>query len=319
MRTLVALLVRWSLALLLVHVAGSALGTASSPRPANPLNITVYHVVNTLFQQSLPAAEREWPVNMDTGDLGGDMYFDIGDSQMELLECARNSSGGLNYSASHLVKVNCEHDQNAEVWDRKHLALAELVIEVDRTAFRDGFGTGEFTSCDAQGRNHTMDCHCQNPANRSQTGNEFCDPFVGRFNLTNATGSPYGVWDHGNMKDPTRIDYWRYNVADLLGGHWYSTPETGLCGRPGSPCTWRVAEVVKKVSRTCHNEMMFDAVTEYANQVGGWAKACFNACPQPSNTSTAILQRTCIHTRHYWHKMIIIKIITSFLSHFHYH
>ena len=54
-------------------------------------------------------------------DLGGDMYFDIGWGQLELLECARNASGGLNYSKSRLVKVNCQHDQNAEVWDRKNL------------------------------------------------------------------------------------------------------------------------------------------------------------------------------------------------------
>ena len=90
----------------------------------------------------------------------------------------------------------------------------------------------------------------------------------------------------------------RYNVADLLGGHWFSTVETGLCPpgqRPGqqqqqqadgrvggrgggggeegggggggggdaallssdaapaaAACTWRVAQVVKKVSRNCH-------------------------------------------------------------------
>ena len=54
-------------------------------------------------------------------DLGGDMYFDIGWGQLELLECARNASGGLNYSKSRLVHYNCQHDQNAEVWDRKHL------------------------------------------------------------------------------------------------------------------------------------------------------------------------------------------------------
>lgn len=54
-------------------------------------------------------------------DLAGDMYFDIGWGQLEILECARNATGGLNYSKSRLVKVNCQHDQNAEVWDRKNL------------------------------------------------------------------------------------------------------------------------------------------------------------------------------------------------------
>ena len=36
-------------------------------------------------------------------------------------QVARNATGGLNYSKSRLVKVNCQHDQNAEVWDRDNL------------------------------------------------------------------------------------------------------------------------------------------------------------------------------------------------------
>ena len=67
-------------------------------RPAHPHNITVYHVVDTTFQQPPGSPEREWPIDMNTADLGGDMYFDIGWGQLELLECARNSSGGLNFS-----------------------------------------------------------------------------------------------------------------------------------------------------------------------------------------------------------------------------
>jgi hypothetical protein len=86
----------------------------------------------------------------------------------------------------------------------------------------------------------------------------------------------------------------RYNVADLLGGYWYSTTEVGWCGYeqgeelaaadppaiappvidppPGPPqpslaaaaavgdCTWRLVEVVKKVSRQCHDRAIFAAV-----------------------------------------------------------
>ena len=41
-------------------------------------------------------------------DLGGDMYFDIGRGQLELLECARNATGGLNYS-----KAACQSQLSA--------------------------------------------------------------------------------------------------------------------------------------------------------------------------------------------------------------
>jgi hypothetical protein len=178
------------------------------------------------------------------------------------LECARNASGALNYSKSRLVHVNCDHNQNAEVWDRGNLAISQLTIEVDSQRF------GGFIGCDAQGPNATMDCHCTSKDGErerenkngcqlfsfafvpslfwqiiavhmaTQTtaagfvasgkhGNEYCSSDVGRLNLTNPQGQPYGVWSHGKDKGLTPIDYWRYNIADLLGGHWYSTPSTG--------------------------------------------------------------------------------------------
>ena len=55
-----------------------------------------------------------------------------------------------------------------------------------------------------------MDCHCSG-ANATH-GNEFCSPNVGRLNLTNAEGQPYGVWSHGKNKGLTPIDYWRYII-----------------------------------------------------------------------------------------------------------
>jgi hypothetical protein len=94
-------------------------------RPANAVNVTVFHVVDTKYQKRL-GPEREWPINMNTADLGGDMYFDLGWGQLEVLECALP----LNYSRSRLVKVNCV--ENAEVWDRSHLAIAQLTLEVVR-------------------------------------------------------------------------------------------------------------------------------------------------------------------------------------------
>ena len=137
-------------------------------RPNNPTNITVFHVVDTSFQKR-SGAEREWPVNMNTADLGGDMYFDLGWGQLEVLECKKP----LNFSRSRLVKVNCQ--QNAEVWDRKKLAIAQLTLEVDGNF-------SKFIGCDAMGPNQSMDCHCGGGGNESYKHNARCAAGVGRRN-----------------------------------------------------------------------------------------------------------------------------------------
>ena len=72
------------------HDDGSA-----QPRPRNAKNITVFHVVDTRYQRGT-GLEREWPVDQNTADLGGDIYFDLGWGQIELLECKKP----LNYSRS---------------------------------------------------------------------------------------------------------------------------------------------------------------------------------------------------------------------------
>ena len=45
-----------------------SLSPSSTPsrRPANPRNLTVYHVVDTRFQPPIGSPEREWPIDMDT-------------------------------------------------------------------------------------------------------------------------------------------------------------------------------------------------------------------------------------------------------------
>ena len=58
--------------------------------------------------------------------------------QLEILECAKP----LNFSRSRLVETNCV--QNAEVWDRKNLAIAQLTLEVDSNY-------SKFIGCDAMG------------------------------------------------------------------------------------------------------------------------------------------------------------------------
>lgn len=41
-------------------------GAPQQRRPANPRNLTVYHVVDQRFQPPVGSPEREWPVDMNT-------------------------------------------------------------------------------------------------------------------------------------------------------------------------------------------------------------------------------------------------------------
>lgn len=54
--------------LLGVQVAGNTL-TTGSPRPLNATNITVYHVNQANWSVA--------PINMNTADVRGDIYFDL--------------------------------------------------------------------------------------------------------------------------------------------------------------------------------------------------------------------------------------------------
>ena len=64
-------------------LAGAGAGTVA--------NITVYHVVDTTFQKK-NGAHHEWPTNMNTADLGGDMYF---------------VSGAMHMASTGLVRGQC--------------------------------------------------------------------------------------------------------------------------------------------------------------------------------------------------------------------
>jgi hypothetical protein len=74
-----------------------------------------------------------------------------------------------------------------------------------------------------------------------------------------------------------------------MGGFWYSMTDIGACPalHTDQPCTWRVAEVHKRVHKTCSDELINMAVYNH-NQ------SCFNQCPQPHNSST-----TCFSTCFY--------------------
>ena len=60
----------------------------------------------------------------------------------------------------------------------------------------------------------------------------------------------------------TEISAWHDNVMNKVGGLWYSTQLPGYCDdkSPGAPtsgsCFWRVAEVIKKIPKSCSKKGM---------------------------------------------------------------
>jgi hypothetical protein len=82
----------------------------------------------------------------------------------------------------------------------------------------------------------------------------------------------------------------RYNLAQRIGGQWWSTVGAvngvggGECTEgPAKPagCTWRLAETEKRVMKDCADNSMNAAVVK-----AGEAAGCLNKCPQPTNTSS---------------------------------
>ena len=75
------------------------------------------------------------------------------------------------------------------------------------------------------------------------------------------------------------FDYWNYNTAALLGtggagGRWFS-----LASKDEGKF-WRNATVVKAINSRCQAAGLDQAVQSRG-------KACFDACPQPTNSTSA--------------------------------
>lgn len=84
--------------------------------------------------------------------------------------------------------------------------------------------------------------------------------------------------------NPTDSPIFTYigKLAHLLGGNWYSTQAAGEC-KPGqaigSGCWWRLIREVRNVNATCVNGRV-------VNRVIASRPACWQGCPQPTNTSS---------------------------------
>ena len=193
--------------------------------PTQQQDLTVFHVNPAHY----PAA----PLNMDTGDALGDLYFDLR-SVVTPIECAHPSPE---------TGRDCDNQEVVA----NDLVITKLVLSV--TEF------GEYGRCNicVNGTDHHGNNSCTNGAYWCSCGDygksEQCGPAVGRMNLTDQYakrqcrhGSP--AWE-----------CWKDATAQKTGGVWYSTVSAGYCGDGSGPappgCTWSVKQVVKVVNKSC--------------------------------------------------------------------
>ena len=240
------------------------LASASALRinPAHAKNITVYHVN--------PHKYGAKPINMDTGDATGDLFFDLFEVIIAPLACPHGAASGHGCTNPEAVSPD--------------LMVNKLILEVD-----DRFS--DYAKCnigingtDQRGhacKDDTYCCFCEAERHEDKP----CEATLGREELYNSFGGG-GRSNHSSFCRPWSkpSDCYRANSAQKLTaqnpGFWYSSLASGYCGNASSPCTWRVAAVEKIVTRQCHSKV-FGAVVEAT------APACFDGCgTQKTNTSS---------------------------------
>ena len=229
--------------------------------------LTVYHVN--------PLHEGVVPVNMDTADLRGDMFFDF-KSKVLPIECASNNTGGPG--------SDCTNQEIIDV----DLVISKLILSV-----KGEFGEyGRCNACNASDIDplSRLPCHGQNYlcscGEYPQMHDCNSQKAVGAANLTQSSGryDPC-TWD-------TWIQYpwvcWGHKISNKTAGPgknmWYSSTAAGWCDAPGaSPatCTWS-AKVLKIVNKTCSDNSVHSAVEEYDAQHDGRFAKCPHSTPGPS-------------------------------------
>jgi len=289
-----------SLLLLLAGCTASSVFpiTLGAIPPQFSKNLTVYHL-NPLSAGALP-------LNMDTGDALGDLYFYLGQFLLPL-ECT-------NASAQSRAHFDCD---NAERFG-KDLVVTQVQLEMDsRTGGYSGCnlcnGSDPLTGKPCEVGKYICDCES------SFSGGPECDPTrVGIDNVTAAFSAtkpskkcqrdfesfcgavqhdvdqcwrcskvnyskfssscarsdqlcpnPWDKCQDGESKQEWSC--WQSNIVRKTGGFWYSTLAQGHCTESSGACSWK-SNGLKTINETCLKATVANTVESH--DLAG----CFSGC-----------------------------------------
>lgn len=262
---------RLALLVLLVSVAQSI-------DPAHLRNITVYHVNEAKFGPI--------PINMDSGDAVGDLFFDMLEVISQPLRCAGKNRPPPNPHGPDFCK-----NQEAAGPD---LRVNKLTLEVS-TPFSGyaacNVGVNNSDPFGGYCKTDTYCCGCVRPGGPHHYQPVPCNRTVGSERVYETMGR----FIHGCKSNASAVDCYTDNVFAKLTpqtpGIWYSTLQTGYCGNDAvgtGGCTWRVVAVDKVVKRACHTKV-------FGAAVGATAPACFDGCGDQRNNVTAPCWADCFY------------------------
>lgn len=217
------------------------------------------------------------PLNMDTGDAVGDMFFDM----LEVISYPLVCENGTKPS-----KFGPNPCANPEAGG-EDLMVNKLTLEVDSRF--SGYaacnvcvnGSDPFSKKPCEIGTYFCGCYSQGFPPKEVT----CNSTVGYQKLLETFGH-YGSSCKSVLEpNPSKSDCYTKHVIKKLSpeypGQWYSSLENGYCGsKAKNDCTWRVVSVDKIVKRSCHTQV-------FGAAVAATSPACFEHCgDQKTNTSS---------------------------------
>jgi len=217
------------------------------PSGSERVNLTLYHV-NPKNYSGI--------VDMDTGDAGGDAFFDIRGFLVPII-CS-------NVTKYHPYPGECYNPET----DGNDLVTTRVVVEVQNDFGHYGMcnicvnGTVPLSFPPKKCVDGEYECVCGGWFKPSRP----CGEKVGRENVT----SMFGRWKPYS-NDTT--SWWTHNLAKRVQGMWYSTTHHG------HNKTWRLVEEQKRVNSTCQKNNLF-------NSIDRLGKRCFESCPNPSDKTS---------------------------------
>ena len=234
-------------------------------------NITVYHVNEAKFGPI--------PINMNTGDAVGDLFFDMLEVISHPLRCDGPHGPP---PPSHHGPDMCKNQEAAG----PDLRVNKLTLEIDSNF--SGYaacnvGVNNSEPFGGYCKTDTYCCSCIKHGGPHGFEPVPCNKTLGYERVYETMGK----FIQGCKANASVVDCYTDNVFKKLSatnpGAWYSSLETGYCGTNAvgdNGCGWRVVSVDKVVKRACHTKV-------FGAAVGATAPACFENCGDQKKNVTS--------------------------------